>query len=125
MAGVTLSAAMELQDVERELASIALERQRLDEMEKAYRMILHLMGTRRTPGPAQLSNVEVVRESVERMTGPFPVRDIHTDIRLGFRDDIPRPHISAILSEMARERFVRVVAKGAGRRGSVYEKNYP
>jgi hypothetical protein len=114
---------MELQDVERELHRIRIERQRLDEMEKAYRIIMDLMNSSVRPSIAKLSQTEIVRESVERMPGPFKATDVYVDIKHGYRDTIPKPHISAILSELAKDRFIRVVSRGVGRRGSVYERS--
>jgi len=113
---------MELQDVERELHRTRIERQRLEELEKAYRMIIDLMAIAGKPSLAKLSEGEVVREAIERTSGPFKVHDLYLEIRAGFRGEIPKSHISAIVSDLAKSRFIRVVSRGVGRRGSVYEK---
>lgn len=113
---------MEIQDVEHALHCIRVERQRLEELEKAYWMIIDLMAEVGKPSLRKLSGVEVVREAIERMEGPFTVQDIFLDIRNGFREEIPRQQISAMMTDLAKSRFVRVVNRGAGRRASIYER---
>ena len=111
---------MTLDEVNAELAKLEDDKARISQLEEAYLTIRRLL--QREP-EVSASDVDAVRHTATYTAAPFTSETLFNDIATdGLYNEVPRAHVRAILSKMAKDGEIAVVEQGSGRRPSLYSR---